>query len=400
MTVSTPGLTAAAFSNSGLGVTAGTTATLYQRDATNVLNATPSTAVALGNLISNSTQLDATGQVTGQNATDYYQFNYQGNSPLTADFENLTGTSDLRVQLLNSAGTVIADSGGTLAQQIAYTQLTSSGLSANAGSYTVAVTYGPTSPKSLPQDYSLSLYSGNTFQGAYETTAATQTSASENVPVDNTLTFATSDAQLFTTQQYNKIDATAETAITIGWLYQNKTALQVDSQVTAADQNDYYTFTSEQGSALKLAFNNQTNTSDLRVQLLDSSGTDIIADSGGNPQQQAAYAALTSSSGLNAQPGQYVVKVSYAQGASTANSQTYQFSVYSGQSYSTLDQTTASAETYGHAVLAGDLGTTAYSPQVAAATYLFNQSQGVSQDALSVLEQIGPQNNLPGVLSV
>jgi hypothetical protein len=397
------GLSATSFSNSGLGVTAGTTATLYQRNATSVLGATASSAIALGDLISNSTQLDVTGQVTGQNDTDYYQFNLQGNSPLKADFENLTSTSDLRVQLYNSSGALIADSAGTTAQQTAYYELTSpNGLTANAGSYTMAVTYAPTSPKSVPQDYSLSLYSGHTFQSAYETTAAPQTSASQNVPVDNTLTFATSDAQLYTAQQYHKIDETAETGINVGWLYDDKTALQVQSQVTTADQNDYYNFTFEQGSALKLAFNNQTNTSDLRVQLMDATGTDIIADSDGTPAQQAAYAALTSSSGLNAQPGQYSVKVTYAQAASTANPQTYQFSLYSGQSYSTLDQTTASAETYGHAVLAGDLGTGSYNATNAAATYLYNQAQGTTVDPLQVLEELGPSvgTNLSGILSV
>ena len=221
-------LTAASFASSSLGVGTADSAILYQRTAYNVINATASDAVNIGTLTTNSTQLDVTGQVTGQNSANYYKFTLQGNS-LKLDLENLTDTTnavDLRVKITDNSGKIIADNEGTSAQQSAYGEITSpSGLTANSGDYTATVTYAPTSVKSNPQSYSLSLYSGNRFDSVYETTAVAQTSASEEIPVDNTMTYATSDAQLYTTNAYHKIDETASTAVTIGWISENKGAL-------------------------------------------------------------------------------------------------------------------------------------------------------------------------------
>lgn len=382
-------LVPSSFSSDSLGVYASTSAVLYQRNATNTLAAqATSTATNIGNLITNSTQLDVTGEVAYPNTTQTYQFNLQGNS-IKANLQNITNSSDLRYQLKDGSGNIVADSAGNAAQQIAYVDLTTSaGLKTNAGQYTLTVSYAPTAVQNPPQTYAISLYSGNSFDSAYETTAATQTKASQHVAIDNTDTYATSDAQLFSKSAYHTVDEKATTGPNIGWLYQNKTALSVESQVTSTDATDYYNFTFEKGSALKLAFDNSTNTSGLRVQLLDASGTDVIADSAGNTKQQAAYAALTSSTGLNAQTGQYVVKVTYGQTADRTKPQTYDFSLYSGSSYKTLDTTTASAETYGHAVAAGDLGSTSYSSRTAAATYLFNQAQGTTTDVLSVLQSL------------
>ena len=213
---------------------------LFQRNAARTLSARPPTPGAsnIGTLTTNSTQLDVTRQVVPQNQTDYYNFTLRGNQ-LALDYQNITNTSGLRYQILNSAGTVVADSNGTTAQKTAFSQLTApGGLKANAGNYTLAVSFAPGQVTSNPQSYQVSLYSGSQFSSSYETTAAAQTSVGQHVAVDNTDTYATSDAQLFTTQKYNKIDATAETAINVGWLYQNKTALKVESQVTQADQND------------------------------------------------------------------------------------------------------------------------------------------------------------------
>ena len=121
---------------------------------------------------------------------------------------------------------------------------------------------------------------------------------------------------------------------------------------------------------------------------MDRTGTALLADSGGTDAQKKAYAELTSSSGLDARAGQYVVKVTYAQGADHTKSPTYNFQIYAGTSYSSLYKTTDSAETYGHAVVAGDLGSGSYNTLQATATYLYNQSQGTTTDIMSTLSSI------------
>src|ERR1700722_3255071 len=119
----TSALTASSFNSDILGTSAANSAVLYQRDAENPLNATSSSAVNIGTLTANQTQLDVNSQITSANQTDYYTFNYQDNSPLKLSAQNLTQTDLLRVQLVDSNGNIVADSNGTAAQQLAYDQL-------------------------------------------------------------------------------------------------------------------------------------------------------------------------------------------------------------------------------------------------------------------------------------
>jgi hypothetical protein len=380
-------LTAQSFTNTSLVAYAGTSATLYQRTAYNQIGATASTATNIGNLVKDQSQLDVVGNVTGSNNADYYSLNLTGDS-LKLAFQNVTNTTNLRVQIYDSTGTkVIADSNGNADQLIAYDQLTSgSGLAEKSGQYVVKVSYAPISLKSLPQSYSLQLYSGQHFQSAYQTTAVAQTDVKKATPVDNTQTYATSDAHVYGRDDYNTINSTPTTGVNIGWLAENRSQLSLTSQLTQADSTDYYGFTFQSGSAIKLAVNNQTNTSGLRVQLLDQTGTSILADSNGTAAQKAAYAELTSSSGLKAQTGAYVVKVSYAPGANKANAQTYNFQLSSGNSYSSSYATTASAQTIGNAMLSGTYGSS--TPAQITASYLANQQSGGTTDILSVLASI------------
>src|SRR6185295_19422985 len=116
-----------------------------------------------------------------------------------------------------------------------------SGLTAKSGDYNISVTYAPLSIKSNPQSYSLGLYSGSRFDAAYQTTAVTQTSSKQTVPIDNTQTYSTYDAQLFTNTGYHKLNDTATTTdLNIGWLYENKSALSVQSQLTSVDAKEFY----------------------------------------------------------------------------------------------------------------------------------------------------------------
>jgi hypothetical protein len=255
----------------------------------------------------------------------------------------------------------------------------------------VRVNYAATATKALAQNYSFSLYSGAEFSSSYQTNAVAQKSTSTILPVDNTQTFATSDAQLFTRQNFNTIGDTATTGVTIGWLSQNKSRLDVQSQLTAADPADFYQFTLQKGDNLKLAFNNTTSlakATPVRVQLLDATGAQVLADSGGTTAQKAAYAALTSSTGLNAKPAQYVVKVAYAPGADHSKTQNYNFQVYSGSTYATSYQTIASAQTFGNAILTGNPNVTGFNPNAAAASYLQSFSQGTAPDIFSALSKL------------
>ncbi len=54
----TSALTATSFNNGTLGVTATSTAVLYQRTGANVINALPADATNIGTLITNQAQLD------------------------------------------------------------------------------------------------------------------------------------------------------------------------------------------------------------------------------------------------------------------------------------------------------------------------------------------------------
>lgn len=354
------------FSSSILGVEGYSNATLFQRNAINPINSSPSSAVNIGNLVADKTQLTALGAVIGSNPTDYYSFNLTGKS-FAAQFSN---TNNLDYQISNSAGTVIADNNGTTAQQLAFSQMTApGGLTAVSGKYTIKVTYGPTSQKGTQQDYRIQLYSGSTFSAAYETTAAAQANLSQNVTADNTLTFSTADAGLFTTTKYNKINAQISSAINIGWLVADKTSLKVLSQTTVADNTNYYKFSFVSGSSLKLAFNNKTNTSPLQVQLYDSSGLHVLADNYGTKDQVAAFNALNSPDGLSAQHGSYIVKVFYGPGTTSKQTQTYNFQVSSGSSYSALDQTTAPAQSVMNAILSGNY-TSGYNSKTASASYV------------------------------
>jgi hypothetical protein len=377
------------YASTALNVSAQSSGVFYERNATNVLDATASDAVDLGTVTTNGDAAHVEGEVLEQNGSDYYKFNLNGSSMKLA-FNNYTGSSTLRVRIYNSTGYPVADSQGTAAQQAAFTAMTSSsGYKTTAGEYTVQVTYGGTSDHSVPQKYGLSVFSGTQFTNMNEVVASAQTDSSQNVAVDNTMTYATSDAASYTTKAYNKLNATASTAVNIGWLSENKSALSVTSQLSEVDSTDYYSFTFEQGSALKLAFNNQTTAADatgVRVQLLDVSGTDVIADNEGTAAQQAAYASLTSSTGLDAQTGSYVVKVSYAADANKTQAQTYNFDLYSGDTYENMYATTASAQTFSNAYYSGTWASSLpYSSASAAASGVYSQMQDSLDGVLSVL---------------
>jgi hypothetical protein len=356
---------------------------------TNVLRAGLDDAIQIGTLEKNRTQLDVSSLLSKANPTNYYAFSLDSNT-MKLNLVNLTGTSGLRAQLLDSSGTVVADSSPTasLALRTACASLNSStGLRMDPGDYYVKVTYDVAQYRSTPQAYELCLYSGHTFTRSYETVATPQLNSSQHVSVDNTMSFSTLGAEAYANNDVHRANETAETAVNIGWLYENKTALGATSMLTSVCDEEYYSFTLQKGESLKFTLDNQTGTADLRVQVLDPTGTYVYADSEGTTEQKAAYAKLTSPDGMAASQGNYVFKISYAAGEDKNADQTYHFKVFSGTVYEDYYETTVATETAATAILSGSLNNT-YSQATTLASYLQGSMQGNEPTVMDYLQEI------------
>lgn len=342
-------------------------------------------AAAISTTQSQGTSLQVSSQLTGSDPNEYYNFTLTSGNNIKLAFDAGSQTSSTRVQILNANGGIVADSAGDAYQKSAYQSLTSgTGLTASTGDYTAVVSYAKNvDPNKNNINYSLQLYSGSTYSVLYQNKVTAQ-------PTDTTAlgsVTANSKAQLYARSSYHTIDETAASAINIGWLSQNKSGLQVLSQLTSADNTNYYSLTLQDGSSnLKFGFDsgNTKNPSALRVQLYDASGTRLIADSAGNADQQAIYHQLTTTKGYNTTSGQYVVKISYAPNAAKTDN-TYQFKILSGTTYNGLYKTTASAQTYANALLNGNVAGGSGSSASALASYLTAQQNGDTETLNSQL---------------
>ncbi len=358
----------------GLNLEAGT----YTAIATPVTGLPGSPSLTISATEQQGTSLQVSSTLTGSDTSEFYNFSLSGGN-IKLDFQTTSKSNAARVVLYNSTGGIVADSAGNAYQRAKYTDLTSGvGLTALSGDYSVKVTYarGANTTKNL--DYSMQLYSGNSYAVVYKNKVAAQ-------PYDNTaagsVTPAT-DAQLYTHADYNKITGTAATAVNIGWLQQDKSMLDVFSSLTSADHTDYYSFTLQQGDNLKFGFKTSKtkNTTGLRAQLMNSTGSFVIADNYGTPAQQKAYQELTTTKGLTAKTGKYVVKVFYADNA-TKKDTPYEFGIYSGTTYKAQYKTTASPQTYANAMLRGEVGGAATAS--ALASYLNAVTNGTTADSLT-----------------
>jgi hypothetical protein len=345
-------------------------------------NITPGGASASINVSSQQgTRLNVSSQLTSGDPSEYYNFSLGSGNNLKLAFDPGTQLSSTRVQLYDSSGNLVADSAGNIYLQSNFSQLTSAtGLAATSNStYSVVISYADGIPPTQNINYNFQLYSGNSYSVDYQTNATAQSannSAAASVIPSPEATFSTRD-------DYNTIVETPQAGVNIGWISENTTSLSVFSQLTSFDNADYYNLILQTGDNLKLAFANTTNTSDLRVQILNGSGTEVLADNQGNQALQNAYTQLTSSTGLAATPGQYVVKVSYGSNNST-DPQTYNFQVYSGTTFTTQYTSTASAETYETALLSGQISG-GFTAATAAASYLQNLSNGTTPSVITAL---------------
>lgn len=358
----------------------------YSRDATNLLFADTDSAVNLGTLTYNRTQLDVTASLSMENPANYYEFELDGDE-LKLSIYNYTGTSDLRAQIIDSNGKVIADNSHYADEDLATAMSAATsedGLSLEAGTYYVKMTVDVGEKKSVDQAYVLSLYSGTVFREVYSTIAASQIKSSQHVEVDNTMVFSTLDAVSYSTKDTHTANETVDTAINIGWVYENKTALEVKSILTSASTEHYYSLTLQKGENLKFALDETTEENTLRVQIMDPSGTYVYADSEGTEKQKAAYESLLSENGLDVKNGQYLIKVSLIQGIDKSEDMQYSFKVYSGTSFDTLYQTAVGSETMKTALLNGSY-TSQYSQVATLASYLEADSTGETPSIIDAL---------------
>lgn len=381
---------ASIFTSAFLNATATGAKTLYQRTGYNLVDGSLENSLELGTLKTDQTQLSATATLSRGNASHYYKFNLDGDN-LKIDLTSTYGTQAVRIQLYNSSGKVVADSHSSneILKEAFDSLWSADGLKTKAGEYTIRATYAPTVSRSTNQTYILSLYSGTRFSTSYQTTAKSQTSLNQKVTIDNTLTFTTTDAQEYSTQNVHYVGATIDDALNIGWLYENKSALKVASQLTNVSSSHYYLMTLQKGETLKMAFTNKTDTSEMRVRVTDPTGLVVYADSHGTAKQKEAYEQLVSSDGMAAKKGNYAFTISYADGANKTKSQSYDFYVYSGDHYKSLYETLAMTETVNTALLSGHLSSATVNTKAAAASYL--GSQLLSSDTtglLSILQTV------------
>ncbi|MFY9287799.1 MAG: hypothetical protein WAO98_04790 [Alphaproteobacteria bacterium] len=340
--------------------------------------------IALTALPQQGTSLAVNSTLTAGDPEEFYSFSLGNSSNLKLNFDANGKNSALRIQLYDSTGHLIADNRGTLFQQNNYTQLTSgTGFTGTSGDYVVKVSYANQTGAKPDIKYNFQLYSGTTYAVTYKTNVApsvADNSASASVK-------PTDDAKVFGRQAFHTIGETAQSAVGIGWIMQNKTSLDVTSRLTGVDNTEFYSFVLQAGNNLKLGVSNLTNKADttsLRLQLLDSSGGRVLADNQGTSAQRDAFDKLTSSAGLESKTGTYVIKAIYGQGAVKSQDLTYNFKIYSGTSYSSVYRTTASPQTYQSAILSGSISG-GYSPFAASASYLNSLSQGTEIDIISAL---------------
>lgn len=326
-----------------------------------------------------STSLQVSSKLTGSSTSQYYKFSLSG-ADIKLDFK--AESPSTRVVLYDKKGKIVADSQGNVRQRANFIALTSgSGLSSKSGDYTLEIAYSKKADTTKDIKYGLKLYTGNSYEAVYKNVVQ---APEYDTSIYGAIESAT-DALLFAKSAYNKIDVTAATAITIGWMKQDESMLNVLSQLTKANHTNYYSFTLTEGDNLKFGFNSKrtTDPTQFQVQLLDATGIHVFADSHGTEAQKKAYDKFTSLDGLTAKAGNYVIKTSYAPDVFDRTTQTYEFGIFSGTTYSAKYTTTASAQTYANALLLGEVGGTARSSAIAA--YLTAQMNEDDTYAASVI---------------
>ena len=184
-------------------------------------------------------------------------------------------------------------------------------------------------------------------------------------------TSSATQARLYQQEVTSIIGATVAKSPQIGYLDQNKSALEVQGTLTQQDSSNYLRFNYRTGTSIQLKTNMNKG---VRVQLMDASGNRVLADSGGsNATLQKAFADFKSGD-LKLKNGNYVFKVTYDQGVSKTKDLNYDLSLFSGTTYAAKYKTLAYPTTILYQLQAG--GSVGYSGDTTAATMMMGQQTG------------------------
>jgi len=352
---------------------------------------TPSTyegapQISLSTLEQQGTSLSVTSAINTLEPAEFYNFSLGNSKNIKLDFLSAQATS-ARIQLYDNTDHVIADSQGSSYERIKYSELTSgTGLTATSGDYQIKVSYSDgVKPTDNGLKYDFKLYSGTNYAVVYQTNVALPASTSNA----ESSVKATKDAKLYSRTDFHKYNEKPQSGVSVGYLKQDKTSLNVFSQLTAFNNTQYYSFVLQSGSTnLKLALKNNSNpkdTTSVRLQVLDSSGGRVIADNFGTSAQRDKFKQITSSNGIETTAGTYVLKATYSPSANKNKTQQYNVKLFSGTTFSASYKTTASSQTFQNARDSGDLSSNT-SARSAIASYLTSASNGETVDVISALK--------------
>jgi hypothetical protein len=180
-----------------------------------------------------------------------------------------------------------------------------------------------------------------------------------------------SQAKLYKQEVTMTIGATIAKSPHIGYLDQNKSALEVQGTITQQDSTNYLRFNYRTGKSIQL---NVSKDAGVRIQLMDASGNRVLADNGGtNNALKQAYVDLRNGN-LNLKNGNYVFKVSYDKGVSKTKTLNYDLSLFSGTTYAAKYKTLAYPTTILYQLQAG--GTVGYTGNATTASMLMSQQSG------------------------
>jgi len=160
-----------------------------------------------------------------------------------------------------------------------------------------------------------------------------------------TATEIAAGVKLYTRTTSNKIGVTAWTAPHIGYLDKNKTELEVRGTITGQCPTAMYAFMFRKGDTMRLALTENKGEEGCRIQIMDSNGRKVLADSGGtNAALKEAYAKLAAGT-LDLVNGNYVLKVTHdVTKAPMTKTLNYTIKLTSGTTYKEHYKTSAGAQ--------------------------------------------------------
>lgn len=205
--------------------------------------------------------------------------------------------------------------------------------------------------------------------------------ASHSTSSSSVVSSSSSGYELYTQKVVNPVKPSIEDAPQIGYLDKNKSALEVQGTITRQDTTNYFSFSYRTGDSITLVTNINKG---VRVQLLDSSGYHVLADSSGtNATLKNAYSELKNGT-LDLKNGNYLIKVTYDSTANKNKTLNYDLTLASGTSFKTKYKTYALATTVYNTLLeGGDTGI--YSSAGLAASLLYSQQEG---DDINIMDYL------------